>query len=130
MGISDPVKFYHHHHHDHEKRSKSPPVSALLTREFLVTKKFKDILGNDSSKDCAVCLDEFNEEDEIRCLTNCKHMFHQKCLDRWMDQIQETCPLCRAPILPLVCQDEYKKRFRAFMGLDNFYGEDFVIMGL
>lgn len=128
IGISKPIETHHHHHH--QKRPESPPISAVLTREFLLTSKFKDIMGNDSSENCAVCLDEFDGEDEIRCLTNCKHMFHQKCLDSWMDKIHDTCPLCRTPILPLACQDEYKKRLRAATCLDNFYGEDFVILGL
>ncbi|KAL2342732.1 hypothetical protein Fmac_004017 [Flemingia macrophylla] len=44
---------------------------------------------------CAVCLSEFEENDEIRRLPNCQHIFHRGCLDRWMDYYHRTCPLCR-----------------------------------
>ncbi|KAL4567050.1 hypothetical protein LXL04_022621 [Taraxacum kok-saghyz] len=125
IGISKPIEFHHLHH---PKKPENSPISAVLTREFLVTSKCKDVLGNNSSKDCAICLDEFKGEDEIRCLTNCKHMFHLNCLDRWMDQIQDTCPLCRIPILPLACQDEYKERLRCVTNLNNSYRQDFVIL--
>ncbi|KFK33011.1 hypothetical protein AALP_AA6G318700 [Arabis alpina] len=49
---------------------------------------------------CAVCLHEFENEDEILRLTNCQHIFHRSCLDRWMmGYNQMTCPLCRTPFI-------------------------------
>ncbi|KAL7607691.1 brassinosteroid-responsive RING protein 1 [Lactuca sativa] len=99
------------HHHDHQKLSGSSPVSAMVTREFLVVRSFKDIdERKDLEESCAVCLNEFEGDDKIRCLINCTHTFHQNCLDRWMDHVQGTCPICRTPILPYACQDEYNKR--------------------
>ncbi|KAH9317451.1 hypothetical protein KI387_019220, partial [Taxus chinensis] len=49
---------------------------------------------------CAVCLSSFGEEDRIRELCNCCHIFHSDCLDKWIDHSQQTCPLCRCPLLP------------------------------
>ncbi|XP_004511565.1 brassinosteroid-responsive RING protein 1 [Cicer arietinum] len=48
---------------------------------------------------CSVCLYDFKPEDEIRRLTNCRHIFHRTCLDRWMGYDHKTCPLCRTPFL-------------------------------
>ncbi|CAN6469977.1 unnamed protein product [Victoria cruziana] len=52
-----------------------------------------------TSTTCAVCLNEFRGRDKVRELRNCCHIFHKKCLDRWLDLDQKTCPLCRTPFL-------------------------------
>ncbi|GLJ14557.1 hypothetical protein SUGI_0235640 [Cryptomeria japonica] len=49
---------------------------------------------------CAVCLRSFEEDDEIRELCNCCHIFHRNCLDKWIDVNEDTCPFCRCPLLP------------------------------
>ncbi|KAL5701946.1 RING-type E3 ubiquitin transferase [Ranunculus cassubicifolius] len=54
--------------------------------------------------ECAVCLNEFQEEEKLRVLPNCTHVFHIDCIDTWL-QSNANCPLCRSsisisPILP------------------------------
>nr|KJB20619.1 hypothetical protein B456_003G156700 [Gossypium raimondii] len=63
---------------------------ALLIGEHLPVSDLIDPPDN-----CPVCLCEFEEEDEIRQLMSCRHIFHGRCLDRWMGYDQQTCPLCR-----------------------------------
>lgn len=53
----------------------------------------------DQQTECAVCLSEFEEDEEIRKL-KCKHIFHKDCLDRWLQHCSATCPLCRNKVLP------------------------------
>ncbi|KNA05053.1 hypothetical protein SOVF_194000 [Spinacia oleracea] len=48
--------------------------------------------------DCAVCLAEFEQGDELRVLPKCSHAFHVPCIDTWLSS-HTTCPLCRAPIV-------------------------------
>jgi hypothetical protein len=50
-------------------------------------------------RECAVCLSDFEEEDDLRLLPGCKHVFHQDCIDVWF-QSHSTCPLCRASLVP------------------------------
>ncbi|XP_010413108.1 PREDICTED: RING-H2 finger protein ATL64-like [Camelina sativa] len=45
--------------------------------------------------ECAVCLSEFEEEEEGRLLPKCGHSFHVSCIDTWF-RSRSTCPLCRA----------------------------------
>jgi len=58
---------------------------------------------------CAVCLNQLKDEDEVRELMNCYHVFHKECIDRWLEHDHEsenhnpTCPLCRAPLLSSCC---------------------------
>lgn len=47
--------------------------------------------------ECAVCLNEFTEEERLRLLPNCSHAFHIDCIDTWL-QSNATCPLCRSSI--------------------------------
>lgn len=46
------------------------------------------------SSECAVCLNEFQEEEKLRIIPNCGHFFHIDCIDVWL-QNNANCPLCR-----------------------------------
>ncbi|KAG1361390.1 RING-H2 finger protein ATL1 [Cocos nucifera] len=56
-----------------------------------------DEQGKRSFHECAVCLNEFQEEERIRLLPNCLHVFHIDCIDTWL-QTNANCPLCRSDI--------------------------------
>ncbi|RWV82830.1 hypothetical protein GW17_00055638 [Ensete ventricosum] len=56
-----------------------------------------DGAGKTSFHECAVCLNEFQEEERIRLLPNCFHVFHIDCIDTWL-QTNANCPLCRSSI--------------------------------
>lgn len=60
---------------------------------------YGSIRGLKDSADCAVCLNEFAEEDRLRLLPKCKHAFHIDCIDTWLLS-NSTCPLCRRSLLP------------------------------
>ncbi|XP_051145481.1 RING-H2 finger protein ATL46-like [Andrographis paniculata] len=61
---------------------------------------YKDIVGVGlkGAFDCAVCLCEFTEVDELRLLPLCSHAFHIGCIDTWLLS-NTTCPLCREVIV-------------------------------
>ncbi|KAG6399341.1 hypothetical protein SASPL_140817 [Salvia splendens] len=101
----------------HEPRS----VSAALIRELLPVVKFSDLAAPPES--CAVCLYEFDGEDEIRRLVNCRHIFHRSCLDRWMDHDQKTCPLCRTQFVPEEMQAAFNEKLWLASGISDLYGE-------
>ncbi|KAF8033282.1 hypothetical protein BT93_D2014 [Corymbia citriodora subsp. variegata] len=107
---------------DSRARSSSPPpppVSALLIREMLPVVRFESLV--DPPESCAVCLYEFEgrPEEEIRWLSNCRHVFHRECLDRWMDCDQDTCPLCRTQFVPDDMREEFHQRLRAASGFGD-----------
>ncbi|GAB4834443.1 Homeobox protein B-H1 [Ancistrocladus abbreviatus] len=107
--------------------SQSVSVSATLIREMLPVVKFSDVVAAAGDVDlpeiCAVCLYDFEGEEEIRRLTNCRHIFHRCCLDRWMDHDQKTCPLCRNPFVPDELQEAFNEKLWAASGIPDFYGE-------
>lgn len=62
----------------------------------------------DAELTCSICLDDFkNSQDapvvELNCKT--KHVFHQGCLQKWM-QTKQSCPFCREEIDLSVPKDE------------------------
>ncbi|KAL8531576.1 hypothetical protein ACS0TY_008249 [Phlomoides rotata] len=48
-----------------------------------------------ASEECVVCLCGIEENEEIRELKPCGHIFHRACFDRWVGYGHWTCPLCR-----------------------------------
>ncbi|CAO2036211.1 unnamed protein product [Urochloa humidicola] len=63
---------------------------------------------------CRVCLELLESRDEVRRLGNCAHAFHTRCIDRWIDMGEVTCPLCRANLLP--------RRRAGLLGVARFGG--------
>ncbi|KAL5784686.1 hypothetical protein ACOSQ2_007078 [Xanthoceras sorbifolium] len=53
--------------------------------------------GERSVCECAVCLNEFLEDEKLRRIPNCNHVFHIDCIDVWL-QNNANCPLCRTSI--------------------------------
>ncbi|XWS42250.1 hypothetical protein CRYUN_Cryun17cG0152100 [Craigia yunnanensis] len=55
-----------------------------------------------ASMDCAICLVEFAEGDEIRVLPQCGHGFHVGCVDTWLTS-NSSCPSCRQILVVARC---------------------------
>ncbi|KAL8227768.1 hypothetical protein R6Q57_015352 [Mikania cordata] len=66
--------------------SSSGSSSLLAVHKY--SKEFKE--GT-----CVVCLGEFEENDEVRIMPGCAHVFHVSCIDMWLFS-HDSCPLCRA----------------------------------
>jgi len=45
---------------------------------------------------CSICLSEYEQSQKIITL-NCKHFFHQNCLEDWMVE-RTACPLCKTEV--------------------------------
>ncbi|KAA8522043.1 hypothetical protein F0562_012643 [Nyssa sinensis] len=54
----------------------------------------KDLRQEKYGLECAICLSEFEDENMLRLLTTCCHVFHQECIDLWLES-HKTCPVCR-----------------------------------
>ena len=48
--------------------------------------------------ECSVCLCDIKQSQEI--ILPCRHIFHKRCVKRWFNRGQRSCPLCRR-IIPL-----------------------------
>ncbi|KAK7275807.1 hypothetical protein RIF29_16931 [Crotalaria pallida] len=48
---------------------------------------------------CAVCINEFEDDETLRLIPKCNHVFHPSCIDVWLSS-HSTCPVCRANLVP------------------------------
>ncbi|KAG6582623.1 Brassinosteroid-responsive RING protein 1, partial [Cucurbita argyrosperma subsp. sororia] len=98
-------------------------VLPIRIEEFFPMVKFSDIFDAAGAgfppECCAVCLCEFQDDEEVRFLKNCKHIFHKECLDGWMIRDQRSCPLCRTLIVP----EESIPPLVDFPGCSEFSGD-------
>ncbi|XP_065868565.1 RING-H2 finger protein ATL57 [Euphorbia lathyris] len=44
--------------------------------------------------ECAICLGEFEEKENVKMIPYCKHVFHLDCIGTWL-RMHVTCPVCR-----------------------------------
>lgn len=46
---------------------------------------------------CVVCQFKFRDQELVRWLPECDHLFHISCIDEWLGT-HTTCPCCRADL--------------------------------
>ncbi|KAJ0240972.1 RING-H2 finger protein ATL39 [Hirschfeldia incana] len=46
---------------------------------------------------CVICLNEYKEDEMLRLILPCGHVFHVDCVDKWLSY-HSTCPICRADV--------------------------------
>ncbi|KAM0945620.1 putative transcription factor C2H2 family [Dioscorea sansibarensis] len=96
---------------DLSSSSSSPCKGKAMTDsidEALPVVKYEQVMAQGTritAGGCIVCLHEFQGDDEVRRLTNCRHVFHRCCLDGWLDLGRRTCPLCRSPLLSVAVDE-------------------------
>ena len=67
---------------------------------------------------CSVCLNEYEDDDTLRLIPRCRHVFHPECIDSWLKS-HYTCPLCRANLLiPFAPQGESEDETTPFVGME------------
>ncbi|GMJ03861.1 Arabidopsis Toxicos en Levadura 96 [Hibiscus trionum] len=51
-------------------------------------------LSRPGDNTCSICLCEYQANEKLRTIPDCKHYFHAVCLDEWLKR-NSACPLCR-----------------------------------
>ncbi|XP_043687511.1 RING-H2 finger protein ATL40-like [Telopea speciosissima] len=104
-------------------QSQERPYNALdpfiiATLPVYVYKQI-DQPNNDGTRDCAVCLSSFENEEIAMLLPNCKHMFHEQCINMWFSS-HSTCPICRRRVEARLVPEPKEKSvgWLPFMGVD------------
>jgi len=60
--------------------------------------KYEKIKKEDLDKECSICMDPFCEKEFKRVLPPCGHLFHKKCIDKWLKK-NPSCPICRVALI-------------------------------
>ncbi|KAF3613909.1 putative cation/H(+) antiporter 14-like [Capsicum annuum] len=56
--------------------------------------------GKDTVKEiseCPICLGLFGDDEMVKLLPVCEHVYHAQCIDEWLIA-HSNCPLCRASL--------------------------------
>lgn len=69
------------------------PAPEEMINELPKFTMTKELLASSTITDCAVCKDDFEEENEVMTLP-CNHIFHVECIKPWLER-SGTCPVCR-----------------------------------
>ncbi|CAN7008780.1 putative RING-H2 finger protein ATL37 [Brassica rapa] len=62
---------------------------------FFLYSEIKGLKVGKGGVECAICLNEFDDEETLRWMPPCSHTFHASCIDVWLSS-WSTCPVCRA----------------------------------
>ncbi|CAA6658863.1 unnamed protein product [Spirodela intermedia] len=73
-------------------------AAVIQTFPTLVYSEVKEHKIGKGALECAVCLSEFEDDDTLRLLPKCDHVFHPDCIDLWLAS-HTTCPSA-APTSP------------------------------
>uniref|UniRef100_A0A3Q2TGC6 RING-type E3 ubiquitin transferase n=1 Tax=Fundulus heteroclitus TaxID=8078 RepID=A0A3Q2TGC6_FUNHE len=77
---------------EHPRGLTKEQIDNLATRTY-----GQASLEGEMGRACSVCINEYAQGNKLRRLP-CSHEFHVHCIDRWLSE-NNTCPICRQPIL-------------------------------
>ncbi|KAJ6843477.1 putative RING zinc finger domain superfamily protein precursor [Iris pallida] len=81
------------------RRQRGLGDEVLSSFPTLVYSQVKEHKIGKGALECAVCLGEFEDDETLRLLPKCDHVFHPDCIDVWLAS-HVTCPVCRSNLLP------------------------------
>lgn len=73
-----------------------PPLPRRKLTDLLSREEFEKGKHNQT---CCVCMENFSEKEPL-CVLDCKHSFHENCVDKWLTEKQSRCPFCKSVIKP------------------------------
>lgn len=82
---------------------------SVTMSSLMVHQNFANYYGQ-----CTICLDDM--WDKGSAVTKCGHIFHRTCIDKWLEQKQKNCPMCRLssdgsdPFVTSLYSEENKKK--------------------
>jgi hypothetical protein len=77
-------------------QARAPTTTQAAVDEAIPATQWSETIQKElkGTEQCLVCLDEFVLKQAIRIL-KCRHVFHTECVDRWLCESRNSCPVCR-----------------------------------
>lgn len=81
------------------RRHRGLDSEIIQTFPTFVYSTVKGLKIGRATLECVVCLNEFQDDETLRLIPKCSHVFHSECIDAWLFN-HSTCPVCRANLVP------------------------------
>ncbi len=52
--------------------------------------------GGDRSGACVICMCDYEADEDVTVMPNCIHFFHEECINKWLGENSNKCPVCKA----------------------------------
>lgn len=80
-------------------RASRDELESLPTWQFKMPSNVASMSTEEKAErlTCRICLMDYEEGDELRSL-QCIHTYHRDCIDRWLTEGRNICPICKTPI--------------------------------
>lgn len=88
---------------------KKAPTLSSGAAAALPTAVGTDWVGDE----CMICLCALEEDEDVRRMPSCSHLFHAPCAARWLTDSRSTCPVCGHD------ESAMEKCIQAFMQFDH-----------
>jgi len=73
-------------------------ISSMHLEQCLTIKSLRIVgAGFENKNECCICLSIFLDNEMVKVLIECQHVYHSQCLDMWL-RAHSSCPLCRASL--------------------------------
>ena len=69
----------------------------VRNRPKYVAIRYKNMSNKKEHTSCPICFDDYTDNCFVS-ETECKHNFHEECLEKWMER-NNTCPICRKNLI-------------------------------
>ena len=80
------------------KKRRNASVQVLRSIQKIRYRSLADDVDQ-TEEECIICYMEYTDDDLVSKLDcNEKHVFHTSCIEEWIRQGKNSCPVCRAPI--------------------------------
>ncbi|KAK2990472.1 hypothetical protein RJ640_006270 [Escallonia rubra] len=76
----------------------STGISEDMMSKCVMEKAYCSLNENCNDGVCAICLEEYKDEERVGTLTNCGHDYHVGCIRKWL-VMKNVCPICKAAAL-------------------------------
>ena len=78
-------------------------LTSILCKKLTdLLESYRKVSNEDLNKTCTMCLEPFKENEYKRTM-KCDHIFHKKCIDKWLNVYNRTdCPNCRSNVFATV----------------------------